>query len=43
MVLTKFNLVTTFLSVSSDSFGLDPNADCLVVSVSFVWLVKLGF
>ena len=43
MVDTRFSLVTTFLSVSSDSLGEDPKADCLVVSVSLVWLVKLGF
>ena len=40
---TIASLDTTFFSVSSLSLKLDPNAPALVVSVSFVWLVKLGF
>ena len=40
---TIASLLTTFLSVSSLSLKLEPNALTLVVSVSLVWLVKLGF
>ena len=43
IVLTRFSFETIFFNVSSPNFGLEPKADCLVVSVSFVWLVKLGF
>ena len=40
---TIASLVTIFLSVSSDSRNPEPNDPDLVVSVSLVWLVKLGF